>query len=125
MQVRKYNPETDFEQIKTWGKGWEANYDKDLFPPLGFIVPGVCAYFIYETNSKVCWLENMVRNPEVPKEVADKGLELVATACLKEINTLGYKVAYATTASEAVIDRALRHGATAFKGQTLLQVSFK
>lgn len=121
MQVRPYTPQ-DFEQVRQWGEKWGAKYSADLFPPLGFIVPGVCAYFVYETQSAVCWLENMVRNPDIPREVVDIALPLVVTSCLRAAKDNGYKVAYATTASDAVVDRALKHGATAFKGQTLLQL---
>lgn len=124
MKARKYQ-DSDFEQIQAWGKAWGADYDKDLFPPLGFIVPGVCAYFIYETPSKVCWLENMVKNPEVPKELSDIALELVVTEVLREVYSLGYKVCYATTDSDVVIERALKHNAKALKHQTLLSLQFK
>lgn len=122
--VRKYE-ESDFESIKEWGKAWGADYDKDLFPPLGYIYPGVAAYFIYESPCKVCWLENMVSNPAVPKEVRELALQAVVTEVLREVNRLGYKVAYATTDNQAVIDRAVKHNATAKEGQTYLRLAFK
>ena len=122
--VRKYE-ESDFESIRGWGKAWGADYDKDLFPPLGYIYPGVAAYFIYESPCKVCWLENMVSNPDVPQELKEQALQQVVTEVLKEVHRLGYKVAYATTDNKAVINRAVAHKASAKEGQTLLTLAFK
>lgn len=121
--VRKYRAE-DFEQIKAWGKAWGSDYESDLFPPLGFIVPGVCAYFIYETPSKVCWLENMVANPDVPKEVRDLALNAVVTECLREVSRLGYRKVYATSNYEAVIKRAQTHNAKVTPGFTQITLAF-
>ena len=122
--VRKY-VDGDFEHLQRWGKQWGAEYDKDLFPPLGYIYPGVAAYFIYETDSKACWLENMVCNPDVPKELREVALQAVVTEVLKEVSRLGYKVAYATTDIAPLIERAKQHNAKATEGQTLLTLSFK
>lgn len=117
--VRRYAPE-DFEQIKAWGKAYGANYEPDLFPPVGFIVPGIAAYFLYETPSKVCWLENLVSNPDANKEVKELAITAIITAILAESKRLGFKVAYATTDIPAVIKRATQHNAKASPNQTLL-----
>lgn len=123
--VRKYNKETDFESIKQWGKEWGAEYQEDLFPSLGFIYPGIAAYFIYTGgDSKVCWLENMVCNKAVSKELREQALQLIVTETLKEVNRLGFKVAYATTNNKAVIDRATLHKANITEEQTLLTLKF-
>lgn len=122
--TRRYTKE-DFSQVKEWGEKWGSTYDSDLFPETGFIWPGVAAYFLYKTDSKVCYLENMVRNPDMPKELTDLALQSIITHILKEARDLGFKVAYATTASDAVIDRALKHNAEATRGQTLLALKFK
>lgn len=124
MEVRKYDKTQDFEAIKAWGKQWGADYDVDLFPPTGYIVPGIAAYFIYYTDSKVVWLENMVCNKEVPKEQREVAIEQVVTAVLKEVNSKGYKVAYANTSNRIVIDRAIKHNAKASES-TLLTLAFK
>lgn len=125
MKARKYDKAQDFESIKSWGKQWGADYDSDLFPPDGYIVPGYAAYFIYYTNSKAVWLENMVCNKEVTPEERDIALQLVVTEVLREINSKGIKIAYATTDNTSVIGRAIQHGSTALEGQTLLKLRFK
>lgn len=122
--VRKY-VDGDFEAIQQWGKAWGADYQKDLFPSTGYIYPGVAAYFIYGGgDSKVCWLENMVTNPSAPQEIKEQALQQVVTEVLREVNRLGYKVAYATTDNQAVINRAVAHKAIAKEGQTQLTLHF-
>jgi hypothetical protein len=124
MVLRRYNPKTDFEQIANWAKAREQSYDKDLFPPTGWIVEGVAAYFLYETPSKVCWLENMCSNPESIKEVRELALEQIISALLRDVKDKGYKIAYATTDIEAVINRAKKHKASASPDQTHLTLRF-
>ncbi len=122
--VRKYNPEKDFDIIKEWGQGWGASYEKDLLPPTGFIVPGICAYFIYETNSKVCWLENLIRNPYKTKEECASGIEECVTETLREVSKKGYKAVYTIADNPVVIDRAIKHGASIDPNHTLISLRF-
>ena len=121
--VRKYL-DSDFNQVASWGGKWGCDYDKSLLPPTGLIIPGVCAYFIYETNSSVCFIENLVRNPDVPKEVADKCVNLLITETLREVKRLGYTKVYATSNNDSAINRAVEHGALASPDYTLLSISF-
>lgn len=122
-EVRRYQ-ESDFEEIAAWAKARGSIYDKDLFPPIGYIVPGIAAYFLYETPSKACWLENMCSNPEVQKEVRDLALRQIVSAILKEAKGLGFKVAYATTDLDSVVNRAIQHNAKASHNQTQLILKF-
>lgn len=122
--VRPYVKQ-DFLEVKAWGEKWGSSYKEEYFPETGFIVPGVAAYFLYRTDSKICYLENMIRNPDASKELADKALEVIVTSLLRKANELGFEVAYATTASQSVIDRALRHNAEVTKGQSLITLRFK
>lgn len=122
--VRPYQP-SDFGQIKQWGDKWGASYDKEAFPPTGFIYPNVCAYFLYETKSNVCFLENLVKNPDADPELAERAIEMVITRILLEARSLGYKTAFATTDNKAVIKRAVSHNASAVPNQTVLSLRFK
>ncbi len=112
MNVRPYEPK-DFEQIKSWGEKWGADYQEDQFPKHGFIVDDVCAYFIYSTDSSVCFLENLVRNPNA--DIGDKfdALGHVIEACFAKAHELGFKIAYATTDNISAARRARSHGALA------------
>ena len=121
MIARPYEPK-DFETIKAWGKAWGSDYDEAQFPKHGFIVDDLCAYFIYTTDSSICFLENLVRNPEVGKGINErlgtlidrgKALDLVIKACYNKARELGFTVAYATTNVISAAKRAKEHGAQA------------
>lgn len=110
MIVRRYEPK-DFEQIRSWGKQYGAEYSADQFPEVGFIVDDVAAYFLYQTDSMCCWLENMVAKKDVDNHVREQALELIIDAILKEAKERGFKVAHASTNRYAVALRAKKYGA--------------
>ncbi len=120
MIVRRYNATDDFEQVKSWGKGWRADYNADQFPEVGFIVEGVAAYFLYQTDSTCCWLENMVTKKDVDHHVREEALELIIDAILTEAKALGFTVAYASTDRYQVALRAKKYGATVQPNHLLL-----
>lgn len=119
MTVRKYEPE-DFEQIQEWGAQWGAVYNEDQFPITGFIVDGIAAYFLYQTDSSICWLENMISSRGVDPVTKNKALELLTDAILNEAYELGFEIAYATTNLVSVAKRAKEQGAIVKAGQILL-----
>lgn len=109
MIVRRYMPR-DFEQIKEWAlTGFDTEYDSNQFPKTGFIVDGIAAFFLYRTDSTVCFLENMISNREACPIMKDKALDLLLEAAFKEAKAQGFKVAYATTNNPKVISRAIKH----------------
>lgn len=119
MQVRRYHI-NDFDQIQKWAEAWHTSYSKEQFPSVGFIVDGIAAYFLYQTDSEVCFLENLISNREVDQKIRHIAIEMIIDAILKEAKEHGFKVAYATTNIPSVIVRAIEHGAKADFKQTLL-----
>jgi len=97
-----------------------ADYRIDQFPETGFIVDGVAAYFLYKTDSSVCWLENMISNKKADPQTKDEAIQKLAIAILHEAKVQGFKVAYATTDNVSVIKRAVTLGAKAKTAQILL-----
>jgi hypothetical protein len=119
VTVRKYQPE-DFAQIKEWASDWGSVYDEGQFPVHGFIVDGIAAYFLYQTDSTVCWLENMISKRGIDEKTRNQALELLTDAILKEAADLGFTVAYATTNVVSVAKRAKENGAMVKPNQILL-----
>lgn len=119
MIVRRYE-EKDFPTIKKWGADWGADYVEDQFPNTGFIVDGVAAYFLYSTDSNVCWLENMISNKFAEPLARARALDLLVDAILNEARELGFTVAYATTNIIAVAKRARQNGAAIQTHQYLI-----
>lgn len=119
MECRKFVTK-DFTELAAWGKSWGANYDQAQFPKTGFIVPGVAAYFLYSTDSKVCWLENLVSNPLVTRDQRDRALDLLTRALVQAAKTAGFTVAYACSNNGRVIQRAALMGARIKPNHVLL-----
>lgn len=124
--VRRVDLDSDFEAIQAWSFEYGSTLDKDLLPPVGFIVPGVAAYFVYKVEgTKLVYLENLISNPKIAREIKDLGIQAVLSAALKYCNENGIKVAKAMTTIPKVVQRALEHKANKTEGYTLLDVRFK
>ena len=119
MTVEKYRPE-DFAQIAEWGEKWGANYRPEQFPKTGVIIHGIAAYFLYSTDSSICWLENLISNPDADGFMKARALDMLVDAILDEAVRLGFKVAYATTDVVSVAKRAKANGAAVVPAQMLL-----
>lgn len=119
MIARKYLPE-DFDQIQLWAKEWGTNYKPSQFPKTGFIVDGLAAWFLYRTDSSVCFLENLISKKSADERDRDEAIKLVVDAVLTEARDQGFSVAYATTDIPAVVIRAMQYGATGEAKQVLL-----
>jgi len=119
MKVRRYE-DSDFSQISEWAKDYDTQYEQTQFPKIGFIVDGFAAYFIYQTDSSICFLENLISNKNADRTEKEKAIELVIQAILQEASDLGFRVAYATTDMPQVIVRAISHGARMKAKQALL-----
>lgn len=119
MIVRRYEPE-DFKQIQLWGSQWGADYDEDQFPNTGFIIDGVAAYFLYATDSTVCWLENMISRKGLEPAVRARACDLLIEAAFNEAIAQGFSVAYATTDLVSMAKRARIHGAQIKPAQLLI-----
>jgi len=120
--VRKYDP-LDFRQIQTWAQMWGTTYSCDYIPKIGFIVDGVAAYFLYETGTKLCFMENLISNKDADKIIVSKAVDEIIIALLNEAKELGYEVAYACTDNPSVITRALLTGANVKSKYALIQKS--
>lgn len=110
MTVRPIE-ESDFKQIKEWGAMWGATYDEDQFPNHGFIIEGVAAFFLYSTDSTVCWLENMITKRGVAPKIRDHAVQLLISAGFAKAKELGFEVAYAATNILSAAKRARENGA--------------
>jgi hypothetical protein len=64
MEVRLIT-EDDHHDIKQWFKAHKwPSVDFALLPPTGWTVPGVCAAWLYLTNSRTAILEWVISNPK-------------------------------------------------------------
>lgn len=86
--------EQDYDIIKIWTeKNGQTMPMQQMLPKTGFIEDGVCAGFLYCTDSSVCLLEHIVVNPDIDADLKNKCLNdlienLIVTAKSMEFDTL-------------------------------------
>lgn len=120
IQVRRYTPE-DYPMIKSWflDRGMSAPLLTTL-PQVGFVVPDVAAYFLYQTDSNAAYLENLCSNLNTTPEHRDAAIDLIVHEAMKAAKELGFTRCLAVTDNPTVVKRALLKGATAEPNKVLL-----
>ncbi len=107
--IRRYDA-TDFNILQEWWTAHGFSMTPAMLPKVGFIVEGVCAGFLYETDSAFALFEWVISNPASTKEERDVGLDLVITAAIDEAQSLGFKLLYSSIKHPALIARYEKHG---------------
>lgn len=100
--------ESDLVNINSWWtKRGNDDMDLDLLPSLGFIVEDKAAVFVYTTNSKLCFLENLINNPD---NKDDNAINEVVQYAIEHIKSLGIKQIISYTSIPSVARKALDKG---------------
>jgi len=94
MEVRPHTSK-DNEIIKEWRDGWnkETIGFEDVISETGIIVEGEemqAAGFLFETNSKRCWLDMVIVNPYLPKEDRERAINTLIDALIEKAKTKGF-----------------------------------
>ena len=111
MIIETYNPEYHIDQLKEWFIQWEIHHSAfETLPTTGLIIDGICAIFMYETNSELCLIEHFISNRNCKAEARLKGLDLISDAMISFAKSKGYKKMCLTTRHEKVIERCLIRG---------------
>jgi hypothetical protein len=118
IRVVKYS---DYEQLKEWWNFWKfpappisvlPKYDEELTTGLMVVKDGVniCAGFLYETNSALCWLEFIVANPKVDKEDRGIALDKLIQEFTIEAQSLGFGAIFASIKHPSLLNRYVKAG---------------
>lgn len=111
MEVRLVEKSDMAEMAKWWeSRGKNAEFPSHCFSDLGFIVPGEAAVFLYTTNSKLAFIENLQANPDVPRDRRNDALNAVISAAFIEAKARRFTHLLATTKLSAVCERAKMFG---------------
>lgn len=111
MEARRFNPETDYQDLCRWWDAYKIPHTpKESLPKVGVIVPGICADFIYQTDSDIIFLEGLISNPKVNREDKEKAFDLAMERIVAECKGLGYKHIVTLTEFPRVVEIARRLG---------------
>ena len=104
---------SDLSQINAW---YKARGVHPLGPGqarmTGYIVDGVAAGFLMQTDAEVAYLENMVSNPAADPRTASRAIDIITSALMARARALGFKQVAAITQHASVARRAQRHAMT-------------
>lgn len=101
--ARKFE-ETDMEEVIGWFHSRKIEITPDYLPKTGFIVPGICAGFIYKTDASFCIFESFISNPNSPRSVRQEALRDVVSEMIKESKRMGFKQAFGFATSQTMIN---------------------
>lgn len=109
--VAFYQADKHAEMVSKWFQTWGfPGHLMDILPPVGYVVEGICAIFLYETNSNVCFIEGLVRNPEIDEKIANECLDHIGDKIIDYARERGFKYIMSYSQYQAVADRAVKHG---------------
>ena len=96
--------EDDHHEIMKWFKAhnWPVK-DFSQFPPTGAIVPGVCAGWLYFTNSPTAIMEWVVSNPKSTQR--DPGLDKLISTLTEMARSQGCKNIFTATKHPKLVAR--------------------
>lgn len=109
FECRKYMNE-DFEEIRSWYDMRGMTVELQDLPKVGFIVPGVAAGFIMQTDTNCCILEPFIANPLTLKKCREVALDSIFKHLIKEAQTLGFKKIFGFSTHLKMVWRAQTFG---------------
>lgn len=111
MAVERFERERHYADFEKWySPHVEVVMGPDFLPKVGFVAPGVAMAFLYQTDSKIAFIEALIANPDVKGDARSAGIDEVVGAVIAEARTLGFKALIAQTDMHAVAKRARRLG---------------
>ncbi len=103
LKLREFNKDKDLKTINNWYSDWSMSELPQWFlPETGYIVDGVCAAFMYKTDSKVAYMENVISNPKAPHEVRAIALKMIGNQIFKKAEELGFKAVLGWSKNKSV-----------------------
>jgi hypothetical protein len=112
----RYIEQSDYETLVDWWKFWKFPAPPiEMLPDSGVIVNkdgvDICAGFIYFTNSKTCWIEFIVSNPNVrqKEDRREAIISLIDILCSIGKNN-GYTIAYTSLKNQSLQNKYLECG---------------
>lgn len=115
MEIRKFDPETDYVTCTSWWRkhSWPA-VPLDLLPKTGLMVEDngvkLAAGWLYLTDSRFAVLEWVVGNPEASKYDRSTALDLLLISLKDAAKEAKVTTIFTSTEHQGLIDRYRGHG---------------
>lgn len=111
MKAVRYKPHLHFKSICEWAEARGMNpVQEALMPEIGRIVEGHAAIFLFRTDSGLCYVENLITNPDVTIDVALKAMDLCMDAIMEDAKDEGFKAIRFSTFIPGVLEHGKKRG---------------
>lgn len=109
MRLRFFRHE-DFEQINEWYTLRQMPpMRRDMLPKVGYIVDGVAAGFLYQTDSSMCLLDGFIANPLAEGHEREAALDKITDALISEADSLDFFSIVAMTKNTSIRARCRKY----------------
>lgn len=99
------------KQLVSWFKQWDIEPAcLETLPKTGFIVDNIAALFVYETNSKLAFIDYLISNKEQDKSKTNEALDMLIDHSFAYCKSNGYKYVISNSKYDAVVSRVKKHG---------------
>jgi hypothetical protein len=105
-----FTPSLHLKMIASWYEKRGMGFDERFLSPSGSVVEGIAAQFLYKTDGNICFLENLIANPDTDPEERDKAIDDVVKSNIKIAYNCGYNFIIGTTQLLTVAKRAEKLG---------------
>jgi hypothetical protein len=108
--TRPFEP-SDYHEMVKWYSQWGVLPPPiDMLPKNGYVVPMVCAGFLFLTDTPLGMIDCYVANPDLSKELRDTCLNAVTEDLIERAKELKLKVLMCSSNISAIKKRAELHG---------------
>jgi len=109
MNFTTFIPEKHYESLRSyWSQyDWVAP-ELSVLPNTGYVVEVdskvVCACFVYETNSKMAFMDWVIADKDANKDIRKQALGLCLDSSIKTTLSNGYTYIYTVTANNPLVE---------------------
>lgn len=110
-ELPKCRPVTpkDYDVINAWYRGHHMPpLCEHLFPDVGYVVDGIGAGFIYQTDSSLCFIEGYISNPDSGKDDRKEAFDQITNCLIRVAKDFGFKAVLAYTQHPEIAKRCER-----------------
>lgn len=111
IRVRKVESK-DLNEIKSWYLKRGIVFDTSYLPKFGLIADGICAGFLYRTDSTLAVVGNLVSDPDSDRETRSQALDLLIEMLYSRARFEGFKRVTAASNLNSVKKRLVSLGFT-------------
>jgi hypothetical protein len=109
--VQPFDPAQHLAEVTAWrGSRGDPTFTADILPRVGFIEPGVAAGWMYQTDSRVGFLEEFVTNPKASGKARHAAVDEIGLALIAHAKSLGLLRLFVHTAHRSIGRMCIRRG---------------